>query len=1233
MDVEFWKILAAEPEDFAVEMKIENSTQPKLILFMENFANTPTTQTFSLGIEYLTFAPHKYAIGSLKLWYSDDDFSDGSTMTLDVFVTSMHPKSMEELKEPCLTMNIPHPKRQTQPNFEYIYFGDIHDSQNLNFLNFFIKVQLHSHKSPLTKPKSLALRDLTFHLTNELHSITYSQAECPLGQVLGENLICQDCAANCDGCFGTKPSQCFSCSKGCHWWDSECLDCHDYCRNCTGPTQHECLSCNFGFFNYENGTCSDMCDWPFHNIQRGSEYLCQKACKSDQYAFKYNATCLTHCPIHFVPSTDNNGILTCDSPCSNHSDFLYMNGSCISVCPAPFIQETHLTLKLCTNNLCQSKSFSISSSQSCLDACVPPLQIRSHPLGYSCVNPCDSEDFYLYNNGSCSSDCPDPLGAQIERGVKFCRNPCRLSSDYLYFNRSCLKECPAPLQVRSEPGVKYCENPCHSTRLYLLNNGSCLAACPAPLVAVFDTGVTLCRNPCKLPSDYLSAHGTCLKECPAPLQIRSESIANFCVNPCHSTKLYLYTNGSCSSVCPSPLVPEFQSQSWTRFCRNPCSSKSDYLYANKSCLKECPAPLQVRSEPIANFCVNPCPSTKLYLYQNGSCLSTCPFPGRIKEVFGVKYCGPPCSLTEEFILKDGSCSKACPVPLVRKTEESIGTFCLTPCDSDDHFISKNDHGSALCLLNCPASFETKIEYGVRYCINPCSSQQYYFDQNNSCLTTCPYPLKIPSEEELHVCKNPCLESNSFLYDDQSCHEGCPVPFIMKEGNYCKSPCQKENEYVDVNGDCQETCEYPYTVVKKGSYQICIFGLSLGQSIQIDAMRETIKISNTLTKIGGVLSSLIHPGDPTSILMAPLLDMFQKIIYIEITLPGNTELILLNQLSLGQGQRRLLSESTIEAELQQVKVYAQLQSTFDDKVVKMAIFSVIALLISGLLQLARPLNESKLYQLVVKLDLALRWNTLIPLFISLSGDIVFFSLIEFQKLHLNSLRGILGILLTTFVLYKIFIMSRRREMDFQRWRFLFEIFSENHKCFILIFFLRMILFHLIIGLLYNSPHFQPFGILLMNFGMSFYLSWLSPVQKTINKTQYLIIESALLFYNLIFGILTVFGFSDGSVTGVFGQLMNILYLITSVLTAFIIIVRILQIIYHHYQTCSPSAPSHANQIQLSEMNQESDLDSPPESIHFEALNQVEMNSEEENHFGKFLLILELIFSYRLRRGFH
>ena len=757
------------------------------------------------------------------------------------------------------------------------------------------------------------------------------------------------------------------------------------------------------------------------------------------------------------------------------------------------------------------------------------------------------------------------------------------------------------LNCRTCTGPTEHECPVCNFRFYNFGNGSCQEACEWPLRPVWTGSDYQCIKACE-PGEYgWSLNKTCRKNCEPPLVDFEEKGVSLCKNPC-SDREFLYTNGSCFSTCPGPLLAELYPGS-VRYCKNPCEGASQYLYWNRSCLESCPAPLQIRSDPGVKYCKNPCSSNmQFYLYNNGSCHPTCPWPLRAKVENGVKYCLRPCQSTGEYILKDGSCSVGCPAPLVRRSETLIGTSCLSPCESGDYFVTNN----GLCLLSCPSSFETRIEYGVKFCLSPCLADQYYFDQNKSCLSTCSYPLKVRSEAGVNFCQNPCPGgSGDFIYDDQSCHKNCPAPlvnFTESEGvlNYCKSPCYEEEDrkYVSVDGSCQESCEYPYMVMKKGPYHICLIDASTSQIQQVKSMRHTTRASNVISEIGGLLGCLIDAGDATSIFMIPLLKMLETIRYTEITIPVNIELIL-NQ----REQKRILRE---EEDLRLI----DLRENLDHHLLILGMVCFFMLLILEVKVLIKPQNGSRVSLIIEQCSFALQWNISASVLISLNGNAFLYLLVTFKNSQLDEIYGSLRTficlavpLLTIFIGYKILSVSsevrsiRGRHLNegqeqyleaslsgLQRWKFIFEIYKSDslpQRLFVLIYIIRVVSVNLVLGCFSQYPLVQAILMVSMSFGMLLYLIWSSPIQKTMGYIQHIAIEISLLLYNILLTILAVQ--ENEKNLGVIGQLMTILYLITPIATAIMIVVKLLYDIYSLPKIYGSKIGPSGGIIQLGETN--------------------------------------------------
>ncbi len=177
----------------------------------------------------------------------------------------------------------------------------------------------------------------------------------------------------------------------------------------------------------------------------------------------------------------------------------------------------------------------------------------------------------------------------------------------------------------------------------------------------------------------------------------------------------------------------------------------------------------------------------------------------------------------------------------------------------------------------------------------------------------------------------------------------------------------------------------------------------------------------------------------------------------------------------------------------------------------------------------------------------------PLVMSLNGKAILYLLLTYEFKDLRIMICLAIVLLTIFVICKIIKTKNQEEQEEQGWQFLFEIY--NQRIFLLIYIVRVAFVSLIIGWLQKSPKIQASLILLVNFGMLVYLISSSPIKKKMSNIQHKVIEAALFLYNGMFAILAVLDLKDDDgVKNASGQLMIILYLVTSIITAIIILIN-------------------------------------------------------------------------------
>ena len=153
---------------------------------------------------------------------------------------------------------------------------------------------------------------------------------------------------------------------------------------------------------------------------------------------------------------------------------------------------------------------------------------------------------------------------------------------------------------------------------------------------------------------------------------------------------------------------------------------------------------------------------------------------------------------------------------------------------------------------------------------------------------------------------------------------------------------------------------------------------------------------------------------------------------------------------------------------------------------------------------------------------------------------------------------------------------------------------------------------------KHPVVQAIFLALISFGMTFYLIIASPIRKKISFIQHLVIEIALLLYNVALVIFSVR--PDADLKDTLGQMMMILYLIAPFITAILIVMKFLSNFYSLYKPFGSNiAPSSSGFIQLSEMRnegEEEDQDENEERNESSQIISVIEDADEEENNGKY-----------------
>jgi len=193
---------------------------------------------------------------------------------------------------------------------------------------------------------------------------------------------------------------------------------------------------------------------------------------------------------------------------------------------------------------------------------------------------------------------------------------------------------------------------------------------------------------------------------------------------------------------------------------------------------------------------------------------------------------------------------------------------------------------------------------------------------------------------------------------------------------------------------------------------------------------------------------------------------------------------------------------------------------------------------------------KVHPLIQSLAETLKWNVALILFCGSLGDVVLFTALEIQSMQFDNSEAIISFIiciliniLAIFVVVKILDVNlairkykqqtsldndpneQKKQIDkqYSSYRALFECYrdySYYQQIFLFVFIIRMAFFNGIIGLLYKYPLVQACLFTLSNILMLFYLFVKRPIKKIVNLVQQIVLELALLPFNICILILTI-----------------------------------------------------------------------------------------------------------------
>ncbi len=666
---------------------------------------------------------------------------------------------------------------------------------------------------------------------------------------------------------------------------------------------------------------------------------------------------------------------------------------------------------------------------------------------------------------------------------------------------------------------------CQCQKGYYYNSGSCLI-CDSSCGDCFGPSSSQCYS---CVSGFFFG-GTDCEQCDSSCETCSGLNNNQCLT-CQ-TGLWLQKNGTCMASCS---LPSYASQAIGvhQVCETICQD-SEYLLWNGTCVTNCPSPLIGSIIDSSLLCNKPCQAGELFDY-NGNCISSCPSPYvQGTDNNGVDMCNLPCDPLTEYLYPNGSCSGSCNSPLISSFSSDI-QLCNSPCGSD--FMYPDDS----CNPQCNSPLLASSIMGIQYCNSPCGVNGFIYP-NGSCYSQCSPPLVSATESTISWCSSPCTNYLDFYYQNDST---------------CKSVCQSPN--VIENHDLVNVCLMTFALPPVSTTTATTSPLTSEEKNQVDQANSVTKGAGATARATTVASSIVSSRSPNAISLISLMKMLDYVRYMNINYPPKLQYFLDSK---GKGSISMSFEVSLPENIKEEFPKKPLPGKFGEYGLSSSfvvdyweeLFTcVIIFIILGFASVMAFYTKKIKYigRLFFKVKSVIQWNLVLILICSNLDSVGVYSSLELRTTPFDSILSILGTLICVFVnLVALFLMGLSLYVGYSLWRsrktvspgLVFQKTDQKEteekylNCGVLylsfrncsfmqrscMFFilLRIYLFNVVIGYLFDHPLAQAILIVLMSFLMLAFLSIQRPHKKTFELIKAITFESIIFVVNISILILAI-----------------------------------------------------------------------------------------------------------------
>ena len=513
-----------------------------------------------------------------------------------------------------------------------------------------------------------------------------------------------------------------------------------------------------------------------------------------------------------------------------------------------------------------------------------------------------------------------------------------------------------------------------------------------------------------------------------------------------------------------------------------------------------------------------------------------------------KWCPPL-----EVLDQTNVCQSSCTLPYVQYGDGSIHA-CLLPCASNEYRLWNNT-----CGASCNPPLVSTLDPNGNTCSYPCGlSINSFLSWDGTCLSTCLPPHYVRDDNNYRFCD--ACQPGYFMYQNGACLPSCDPLFtitLIGSSNFCNYPCLS-SQYLFEDGSCLATCPTPYAITVKMSFNFCntVTDSDISSSPRSTDMDGIDKIQEGLSQVLTscvILAIFLNIATPTATIYPVIIvNMLQYLKFLDILYPPRLQYMLDSSLDISlnivthfpKSLEVYVPNHTIPRRFARYNI----RSSFLVNFWSSGLTFLILLLVVFLVQILEHFTSKyhKLNSLIRRVRQELRWNLCLITFIPYYKNIVVFTSLELRTVHLNAFLPVLSLLYCIFmnvvaivVIIKIIKViktawdsyktqsnkpsgSKTFLAEIQTSRTLkdYEVVYKDYKhhsllqqSFLFYTVVRLYVFFLIIGYMFDHPVAQMVLILIINLVMLAYFSLIRPHQRKIQLAECLVGEVALLIVNI------------------------------------------------------------------------------------------------------------------------